>query len=109
VAVEQAVGEAHISRLSASAAVTLPTALFLLTVWALHSRFYKVGIAQQLVLPTASLLVIVCTFLGDWAVLASGLVCGLAVATGVTLTARMVTRERGASGAGGDRATTPVA
>src|SRR5690242_21310713 len=48
VAVEQAVGEAHISTLSASAAVTLPTALFLLTVWALHSRFYKVGIAQQL-------------------------------------------------------------
>ncbi|MGY6020317.1 low temperature requirement protein A [Streptomyces spinosirectus] len=109
VAVEQAVGEAHISTLAASAAVTLPTALFLLTVWALHSRFYKVGIAQQLVLPTTSLLVIVCTFLGDWAVLAAGLVCGLAVATGVSLTARMVSRERGASGAGGERATTPVA
>ena len=45
VAVEQAVGKAHISTLAASAAVTLPTALFLLTVWVLHSRFYKVGIA----------------------------------------------------------------
>jgi low temperature requirement protein LtrA len=109
VAVEQAVGEAHISALSASASVTLPTALFLLTVWALHSRFYKVGIAQQLVLPTASLLVILCTFLSSWAVLASGLVCALAVAVGVTLTARMAARERGASGSSGERATAPVA
>ncbi|KUO18701.1 low temperature requirement protein A [Streptomyces dysideae] len=94
VAVEQAVGKAHISTLAASAAVTLPTALYLLTVWALHSRHFKVGIAQQLVLPTTALLVIVCTFLGDWAVLAAGIVSALAVATGVTLTARMVARER---------------
>lgn len=106
VAVEQAVGKAHISTLAASAAVTLPTALFLLTVWALHSRFYKVGIAQQLVLPSTALLVIVCTFLGDWAVFAAGLVSALAVATGTTLTARMSARERGASG---EHATTPAA
>ncbi|MFF4254330.1 low temperature requirement protein A [Streptomyces sp. NPDC001663] len=109
VAVEQAVGKAHISTLAASAAVTLPTALFLLTVWVLHSRFYKVGIAQQLVLPTTALLVIVCTFLGDWAVFAAGIVSALAVATGTTLTARMVARERGASGSSGERATSPVA
>ncbi|MFF7448445.1 MULTISPECIES: low temperature requirement protein A [unclassified Streptomyces] len=93
VAVEQAVGHAHISTPAASAAVTLPTALFLLTVWALHSRHFKVGIAQQLVLPTTALLVILCTFLGDWAVLAAGIVSALAVATGVTLTARMAARE----------------
>jgi len=93
VAVEQAVGKAHISTLAASAAVTLPTALYLLTVWVLHSRHFKVGIAQQLVLPTTALLVILCTFLGDWAVLAAGIVSALAVAVGVTLTARMVVRE----------------
>ncbi|CAL9377174.1 hypothetical protein SUDANB176_00987 [Streptomyces sp. enrichment culture] len=87
VAVEQAVGKTHLSALSASAAVTLPTALFLLTVWALHSRFHKVGIAQQSVLPATALLVVVCTFLGHWAVLAAGLVAALAVAAGVTLTA----------------------
>ncbi|MEU6253241.1 low temperature requirement protein A [Streptomyces sp. NPDC047043] len=109
VAVEQAVGKAHISTLAASAAVTLPTALFLLTVWGLHSRFYKVGIAQQLVLPTTALLVIVCTFLGGWAVFAAGIVSALAVATGTTLTARMVARERGTSGSSGERATSPVA
>ncbi|NNN35206.1 low temperature requirement protein A [Streptomyces sp. S3(2020)] len=93
VAVEQAVGKAHISTLAASAAVTLPTALYLLSVWALHSRHFKVGIAQQMVLPTTALLVILCTFLGDWAVLAAGIVSALAVATGVTLTARMAARE----------------
>ncbi|WP_406008419.1 low temperature requirement protein A [Streptomyces sp. NBC_00637] len=93
VAVEQAVGEAHISTLAASAAVTLPTALYLLTVWVLHARHFKVGLAQQLVLPVAALLVICGTFLGEWAVLAAGLVAALAVATGTTLTARLVARE----------------
>ena len=109
VAVEQAVGEAHISTLAASAAVTLPTALYLLTVWVLHARFYKVGTAQQLVLPTAALLVILCTFLGDWAVLAAGIVSALTVATGVTLTARMVAGERGAGEDHGQRVATPEA
>jgi low temperature requirement protein LtrA len=96
VAVEQAVGKAHISTLSASAAVTLPTALYLLSVWALHSRHFKVGLAQQAVLPVTALLVICCTFLGDWAVLAAGVVTALAVVTGVTLTARRAARGRGA-------------
>ncbi|WP_329264853.1 low temperature requirement protein A [Streptomyces pseudovenezuelae] len=94
VAVEQAVGKAHISTLAASAAVTLPTSLYLLTVWLLHSRYFKVGIAQQLVLPVTALLVICCTFLGDWAVLAAGIVAALAVVTGTTLTAKTVARER---------------
>ncbi|QWB25028.1 MULTISPECIES: low temperature requirement protein A [Streptomyces] len=88
VAVEQTVGKAHISTLAASAAVTLPTALYLLTVWALHSRHFKAGITQQLVLPTTALLVICCTFLGDWAVLTAGVVCALSVAAGETLAAR---------------------
>ncbi|SER44588.1 Low temperature requirement protein LtrA [Streptomyces sp. yr375] len=93
VAVEQAVGKAHLSTAAASAAVTLPTALYLLAVWALHARHFKVGLAQQLVLPVAALLVICCTVLGEWAVLAAGLVAALAVATGVTLTARTTARE----------------
>ncbi|MGA5039254.1 low temperature requirement protein A [Streptomyces capoamus] len=99
VAVEQAVGKAHISALSASAAVTLPTALYLLTVWALHARHFKVGLAQQLVLPVAALLVICCTFLREWAVLAAGLVCSAAVAAGVVLTARRAARHRADAGA----------
>ncbi|MEU3659387.1 low temperature requirement protein A [Streptomyces sp. NPDC032940] len=95
VAVEQTVGKAHISALAASAAVTLPTAMYLLTVWVLHARHFKVGIAQQAVLPTAALMVIGCTFLGDMAVLAAGIVLALAVATGVTLTARSGAAHRG--------------
>ncbi|MFD8734790.1 low temperature requirement protein A [Streptomyces sp. NPDC059618] len=93
VAVEQTVGTAHISALSASAAVTLPTALYFLAVWGLHSRHFKVGIAQQVVLPATALLVILCTFLGDWAVLTAGVVSALSVAAGVVMTTRTATRE----------------
>lgn len=95
VAVEQTVGEAHISTPAASAAVTLPTALFLLTVWALHARHFKVGVAEQSVLPTAALLVLCCTFAGGLAVLAAGLVLAAAVASGAILTARRSVPERG--------------
>ncbi|MFI6462603.1 low temperature requirement protein A [Streptomyces sp. NPDC050538] len=107
VAVTQAVGKAHISTLTASAAVTLPTALYLLTVWALHARHYKVGLTQQLALPLAALLVLGCTFLGHWAVLAAGLVSALTVATGVTLTARTAAAEE--SGTGTETETTATA
>ncbi|WP_374227565.1 low temperature requirement protein A [Streptomyces sp. AC627_RSS907] len=95
VAVEQSVGQAHISTLAASASVTLPTALFLLTVWALHARHFKVGVAEQSVLPVAALLVVCCTFLGDLAVLAAGIVLVLAVAAGVALSAWRDGRQRG--------------
>ena len=93
VAVEEAVHKAHISTLAASAAVTIPTALYLVTVWALHSRHFKVGLAQQLVLPVSALAVLACTFAGTWAVLAAGLVMAATVATGATLSARMARRE----------------
>ncbi|GAA4915593.1 low temperature requirement protein A [Streptomyces coeruleoprunus] len=96
VAVEHAIGEAHVSATAAAAAVTVPAALYLLLVWGLHSRYFKVGIAQQLVLPCAALGVLLSTFAGHWAVLTAGLVMAAAVATGVTLTARMVAREASA-------------
>ncbi|WP_328676868.1 low temperature requirement protein A [Streptomyces sp. NBC_00322] len=88
VAVEQAVGTAHISTTAASAAVTVPSAVFMLLVWALHARYFKVGTAQQLILPVTAAAILACTFAGDWAVLAAGLVAAAAVAAGVTLTAR---------------------
>jgi low temperature requirement protein LtrA len=93
VAVEEAVHKAHISTLAASAAVTLPTALYLLSVWALHARHYKVGTAQQAVLPLAALAVVLCTFLGHWAVLAAGVVAAGTVAIGVVFTARRAGTE----------------
>ncbi|WP_228984289.1 low temperature requirement protein A [Streptomyces sp. DH12] len=95
VAVEQAVGKAHISVTAAAAAVTLPAALYLLLVWALHARYFKFGIARQLVLPTAALAVLLCTFAGEWAVLAAGLVATAAIVTGVALNARSATHQPG--------------
>ncbi|TJZ52183.1 low temperature requirement protein A [Streptomyces piniterrae] len=91
VAVEQAFGKAHLSTFAASACVTVPAALFMFTVWLIHSRHQKRGPAQQLVLPVSSVLILACTFAGEGAVLAAGLVASVTVAVGVTLTARQGT------------------
>ncbi|WP_051970287.1 low temperature requirement protein A [Kitasatospora azatica] len=87
VAVEYAVGKAHVSAAAATAAVTVPGALYLITVWALHSRHNKRGAAQW-VLPVAAALVLLCTALGEAGVLAAGLVGAAAVAGGVWLHAQ---------------------
>ncbi|MFG2114684.1 low temperature requirement protein A [Streptomyces sp. NPDC048718] len=87
VTVEQAVGGTRLSALAAAAAVTIPSALFLLCVWLLHARYFKKGFAEQAVLPAAACAILLCTFAGRWAVLAAGLVAAAAVALGVWLTA----------------------
>ncbi|MFC9296070.1 low temperature requirement protein A [Streptomyces sp. NPDC057011] len=89
VAVEHAVGQAHISQLAANAAVTVPSALFLMTVWLLHSRHFKRGPAQQLTLPLSALAILACTWAGTYAVLYAGLVAAATVAIGLTLSTRM--------------------
>ncbi|MFJ5234577.1 low temperature requirement protein A [Kitasatospora sp. NPDC088391] len=86
VAVEHAVGAAHLSDRAAAAAVTVPTALFLFTVWALHSRHHKRG-AAQLILPLAALSVLAATLAGDAGVPIAGALVALAVAVGITLSA----------------------
>ncbi|MCY0959501.1 low temperature requirement protein A [Streptomyces sp. H27-H5] len=88
VAIEQAVGKAHVSDLAANLAVAVPAALFLLFVWFLHSRHFKRGMAQQLVLPISALAVLVCAWTGEHAVLWIGLVAAATVAVGVTLAER---------------------
>ncbi|MFB9593037.1 MULTISPECIES: low temperature requirement protein A [Streptomyces] len=88
VAVEHAVGQAHISQVAANAAVTVPSALFLLMVWLLHSRHFKRGAAQQLVLPVSALALLACTWAGPYAVLYAGLVATAAVVVGMTLAVR---------------------
>ncbi|MEV8532804.1 low temperature requirement protein A [Streptomyces sp. NPDC051211] len=88
VAVEQAVGKAHVSTVAANLSVTVPAALFLLTVWMLHARHFKRGTAQQLVLPVAAVVVLACAWTGAYAVLWTGLVAAATVAVGVTLTQR---------------------
>ncbi|MFJ5225269.1 low temperature requirement protein A [Streptomyces sp. NPDC088400] len=106
VAVEHAVGKAHVSAVAASAAVTVPAALFSLTVWLLHARHFKTGTAQQLVLPVSAAAVAACTFAGAWAVLAAGLVAAVTVAVGVTLSERptsLSSRARGTDGGHGNQ------
>jgi low temperature requirement protein LtrA len=87
VAVEQATGTAHISTTAAAAGVTLPSALYVVTVWLLHARYSKRGIGQA-ILPVTAVLVLTCTVAGQSAVLLAGVVSALAVASGVTVTAR---------------------
>ena len=90
IAVEQAIGSADISTRAATWSVTIPTAVFLFTVWLLHSRHSKHGLAQQLTLPVAALGVLACTWTGTHGVLWTGLVCAAAVAVGVSLQTREV-------------------
>ncbi|MFI6687950.1 low temperature requirement protein A [Streptomyces sp. NPDC050485] len=88
VAVEQTVGKAHISTAAAASAVTVPAAVFMLTVWLLHSRHFKQGLAQQLTLPIAALVILLCTFAGRTAVPLAGGVAALTVAVGSVLKSR---------------------
>ncbi|WP_328621243.1 low temperature requirement protein A [Streptomyces sp. NBC_00354] len=88
VAIEHAVGKAHISTLAANLSVTVPAALFLAFVWLLHSRHFKRGTAQQLVLPVSALVILACAWTGGQAVLWAGLVAAVTVAVGVTLAQR---------------------
>ncbi|MBT2406395.1 MULTISPECIES: low temperature requirement protein A [unclassified Streptomyces] len=88
VAIEQAVGKAHISDLAANLSVAVPAALFLAFVWLLHSRHFKRGAAQQLMLPLSALAILGCAWTGPQAVLWAGLVAAATVAVGVTLAHR---------------------
>ncbi|MFD9303324.1 low temperature requirement protein A [Streptomyces sp. NPDC060048] len=88
VAVEHAVGTAHVSQVAANAAVTVPAALFLLMVWLLHSRHFKRGLTEQLTLPVSALLVLACAWAGPYAVLYAGLVSAATVAVGTALSLR---------------------
>ncbi|MEU8570782.1 low temperature requirement protein A [Streptomyces pathocidini] len=86
VAIEESIGKAHISTTTAAACVTVPAALYLVTVWLLHARHSKRGIGQA-ILPATALAVLACTFAGHWAVLLAGVAAALSVVAGVTVSA----------------------
>ncbi|MBW8483101.1 low temperature requirement protein A [Actinomadura parmotrematis] len=88
VAVERIEHKAHIPALAAAAAVTVPAAVFVFMVWALHSRHSKRDAAEQAVLPVTAALLLACTFAGTWAVPAAGAVAVLAVVAGARLAGR---------------------
>ncbi|WP_351236125.1 low temperature requirement protein A [Streptomyces sp. NPDC002133] len=88
VSVEFAVHKAHISQTVAAAAVTVPTALFLLATYLIHSRRAKSGRAEHAVLPVSMLLVLASTFCGSWAVLVAGLTMAAGIAVEEVLHSR---------------------
>lgn len=85
---EDVIGKAHVSTTAASAAVTVPAAVHLLTVWLVHAPDFKRDLAEQLPLPLAAVAILGCTFAGKWAVFAAGLVAAATVAVGVSLSRR---------------------
>ncbi|MFG1807062.1 low temperature requirement protein A [Streptomyces sp. NPDC049040] len=88
VAVEQVTHHADLSAQAAAACATIPTAVFLLSVWAVHARHFKRGIAQNLVLPAGAAAVLACTPAGHLAVPLAGLATACTVAAGIVLAAR---------------------
>jgi low temperature requirement protein LtrA len=75
-------GSERISAGLAAAAVTVPTAVFLLVVWALQARHFKNSRAAQAVMPATAAAVLLCTVAGGYAVFLAGLCCVLAVICG---------------------------
>ncbi|HWG27812.1 low temperature requirement protein A [Actinospica sp.] len=75
-------GSEQISARLAAAAVTVPTAIFLLVVWGLQARHFKSGAAQA-VMPTTAAAVLLCSLAGSYAVLLAGLCCAAAVVCGI--------------------------
>ena len=90
VATEQVTGASHISALAAALAVTVPTALFSMTVWLVHIRPFKHDVGQQLVFPAVTVLILAASFGGRWAVPLTGLAC----AAGLAVTIALATRSR---------------
>ncbi|MFV5991413.1 hypothetical protein ACNPQM_02835 [Streptomyces sp. NPDC056231] len=88
VAVEEVIGKAHVPTTAASAAVTVPAAVHLLTVRLVHARHFKRDLAEQLALPLAAVAILGYTFTEEWADLAAGLVAAATVAVGVSLSRR---------------------
>lgn len=87
VAVESAAHRADISATAATGTVAVPAAVYLFTVWLLHSRHARTGAAQVLG-PAGAALVPACTALGGPGVLAAGLVYAMPVAVGGAMHAR---------------------
>jgi len=86
VLVDHAAG-GQLSTLYAGAALTIPTTVFLLTVWELQHRPYHQSAARTALIPVAAVLVLAATFTGAPA-LATGLVLSATVAASVVANRR---------------------
>ncbi|MEV6107863.1 low temperature requirement protein A [Streptomyces sp. NPDC051940] len=96
-AVDQASGHSHAADRTAAAALTIPVAVFVLTVWLLHLRPHHAGgLLHAALFPAAAALILVMTFTSQ-PVLLTGLILAAAVVAG-GLTARGRTPVQDATG-----------
>ena len=80
VAVDQAVGESTLSDVEAALVLTVPVALFLLTVWVLHWRHKAPGPFRAVAAPIAAAVVLATGWTGEPVLLTGLAVVGLVVA-----------------------------
>jgi low temperature requirement protein LtrA len=84
VAVDQAVGDSTLTDLEAALVLTLPVALYLLTVWVLHWRFKAEGPFRAFACPVTAAAVVATSWTGE-PVLLSGLALAALVATSLVV------------------------
>lgn len=85
--IDHTVGETHVGGRTAAWSLTIPVAVYVLTVWALHLRPHHTGFLHSAVFPVAALLVLAATFTGQ-PVLITGLVMVATVAMSVLIALR---------------------
>ncbi len=80
-------GHSEISAISANAALSIPAAIFVFSLWIVHEQFHKSDRADRNLLPATALVVLTCTYL-DFAPLAIGVVLAICLAVRLRIQAR---------------------
>jgi low temperature requirement protein LtrA len=83
--VDEATHHTDLSSTAAAGALTVPVAVFLVTLWLLHLRPHHVHPLHDAVFPAAALLVLAATFAGDGAALTVGLIATALVVVGIAI------------------------
>ena len=81
--VDQVTGPTQLTDLEASLTVTVPVAIYLITVWALHIKYKKPGLLRDFGAPTAVILVLATSWTSE-PVLATGAILAALVIVSVT-------------------------
>lgn len=96
ISVDYATDHAEISRLTTNLSVTIPVAVFLISIWLLHYRYRATSLLEQTYTPLFAIAVLLTSWL-DMAVLLTGLLMAALVAIKIVIH----TRERAALEAAG--------
>lgn len=85
--VDRITGEGVAGTSAAGAAVTVPVAMFLLVMWALHLRPHRAGLGHVVLIPVTAVTALAATFT-PWPVLLTGLATTALVAVSIVLSTR---------------------